>query len=46
LALVAIVVGGPMFAFAEGATQRTLTGLIFGVGIAVGAVNFMAWVFP
>jgi type IV secretion system protein TrbC len=46
LALVAIVVGGPMFAFGESAVQRTLTGIIFGVGIAVGAVNFVAWVFP
>ena len=46
LALVAIVVGGLMFAFGEGAAKRTLAGVIFGVGMAVGAVNFMAWLFP
>jgi len=36
LALVAIVVGGLMFAFGEGAAKRTLAGVIFGVGMAVG----------
>ena len=46
LTLVAIVVGGLMFAFGEGAAKRTLAGVIFGVGMAVGAVNFMAWLFP
>ena len=46
LALVAIVVGGLMFAFGEGGAKRTLSGVIFGVGMAVGAVNFMSWVFP
>jgi len=46
LALVAIVVGGLMFAFGEGAAKRTLAGVIFGVSMAVGAVNFMAWLFP
>ena len=34
------VVGGLMFAFGEGAAKRTLAGVIFGVGMAVGAVNF------
>lgn len=46
LALVAIVVGGLMFAFGEGAAKRTLAGVVFGVGMAVGAVNFMSWLFP
>lgn len=46
LAVVAMVVGGPMCAFAESATQRTLAGVICGMGMAIGAVNFMAWVFP
>ena len=46
LALVAIVVGGLMFAFGEGGAKRTLAGVIFGVGMAVGAVNFMSWLFP
>jgi len=46
LALVAIVVGGLMFAFGEGGAKRTMAGVVFGVGMAVGAVNFMAWLFP
>jgi len=43
--LVAIVVGGLMVAFGEGAAKLTLAGVIFGV-MAVGPVNFMAWLFP
>lgn len=46
LSLVAIVVGGVMFAFGEGQSKRTLAGIVFGVGMAIGAVNFMAWLFP
>ncbi len=46
LALVSIVVGGLMFAFGEGQSKRMLAGIIFGVGMAIGAVNFMAWLFP
>lgn len=46
LALVAIVLGGLMFAFGEGGAKRTLAGVVFGVGMAVGAVNFMSWLFP
>ena len=34
IALVAILVGGLMFAFGEGAAKRTLSGVIFGVGMA------------
>src|SRR5215469_5042331 len=46
LSLVAIVVGGLMFAYGEGDSKRTLAGILFGVGMAIGAVNFMAWLFP
>jgi type IV secretory pathway VirB2 component (pilin) len=46
LALVSIVVGGLMFAFGEGQSKRQLAGVIFGVGMAIGAVNFMSWLFP
>ena len=46
LSLVAIVVGGLMFAFGEGESKRTLAGIVFGVGMAIGAVNFMLWLFP
>src|SRR5260370_19941562 len=46
LSLVAIVVGGLMFAFGEGQSKRVLAGIIFGVGMSIGAVSFMAWLFP
>lgn len=46
LSLVAIVVGGLLFAFGEGQSKRVLAGIIFGVGMSIGAVNFMAWLFP
>jgi type IV secretory pathway VirB2 component (pilin) len=45
LSLVAIVVGGLMFAFGEGDSKRTLAGIIFGVGMAIGAASFMTWLF-
>ena len=46
LSLVSIVVGGLMFSFGEGDSKRMLAGIVFGVGMAIGAVNFMAWLFP
>jgi type IV secretion system protein TrbC len=46
LSLVAIVVGGLLFAFGEGDSKRMLAGIVFGVGMAIGAVNFMGWLFP
>jgi type IV secretory pathway VirB2 component (pilin) len=46
LSLVAIVVGGLMFAYGEGQSKRAFAGILFGVGMAIGAVNFMAWLFP
>jgi type IV secretion system protein TrbC len=45
LSLVAVVVGGLMFAFGEGDSKRGLAGIIFGVGMAIGAANFVAWLF-
>lgn len=46
LSLVAIVVAGLTFAFGEGGSKRILAGVLFGVGMAIAAVNFMAWLFP
>ena len=46
LSLIAIVIGGITFAFGEGQSKRLLAGIVFGVGMAIGAVNFMAWLFP
>ena len=45
LSLVSIVWGGLMFAFAEGDSKRMLAGILFGVGMAIGAANFMIWLF-
>jgi type IV secretion system protein TrbC len=46
LSLVAIVVSGLTFAFGEGGSKRVLAGVLFGVGMAIAAVNFVAWLFP
>src|ERR1700681_3500911 len=46
LSLVSIVVGGVTFAFGEGGSKRLLAGIVFGVGMPIAAVNFMAWLFP
>ena len=45
LSLIAIVVGGLMFAFGEGGSKRALAGIIFGLGMAMGAANFLTWLF-
>ena len=46
LSLIAIVVGGLMFAFGEGGSKRALAGIVFGLGMAMGAANFLTWLFP
>jgi type IV secretory pathway VirB2 component (pilin) len=46
LSLVAIVVSGLTFAFGEGGSKRVFSGVLFGVGMAIAAVNFLAWLFP
>jgi type IV secretion system protein TrbC len=46
LSLVAIVVGGLMFAFGDGGSKKMLSGIIFGLGMALGAVNSISWLFP
>src|SRR6266700_341588 len=46
LSLVAIVVSGLTFAFGAGGSKRVLAGVLFGVGMAIAAVNFLAWLFP
>ena len=45
LALVSIVVGGVMFAFGEGGSKGQMAGIIFGLGMALGAANFITWMF-
>ena len=46
LSLISIVIGGLMFAFGEGGSKRAMAGIIFGLGMAMGAVNFLGWLFP
>ena len=45
LSLIAIVIGGLMFAFGEGGSKKALAGIIFGLGMAMGAANFLTWLF-
>ena len=43
--MIAIVVGGLMFAFGEGGSKKALAGIVFGLGMAMGAASFLAWLF-
>jgi type IV secretory pathway VirB2 component (pilin) len=45
LALVAIVLGGLMFMFGEGGAKRQISGIVFGGGLCLFAVQFLAWLF-
>ncbi len=45
LSLIAVVVGGLMFAFGEGGSKKALAGIVFGLGMAMGAANFLDWLF-
>jgi type IV secretion system protein TrbC len=45
LSLVAMVIGGLLFAFGDGDAKRTFGGIVFGVGMAVSAPAFMGWLF-
>jgi len=37
---------GLTFAFGEGGSKRVLGGVLFGVGVAIAAGNFLSWLFP
>ena len=45
LSLIAIVVGGLMFAFGEGGSKRAMAGIVFGLGMTLRAANFIDWLF-
>jgi len=45
LSLVAVVVGGLMYAFGDNDSKRMLAGIVFGLGMALGAVSFLDWLF-
>jgi hypothetical protein len=44
--LSAIVASGLTFPFGEGGSKRILAGVFWGVGMAIAAVNFLAWLLP
>lgn len=46
LGVVAIVVGGLLFAFAKGESKQVLAGIVFGLGMLIWAANFVVWLFP
>ena len=43
LSLISIVIGGLMFAFGEGGSKKALAGIIFGLGLAMGAAHEWLW---
>ena len=43
LSIVAVVLGGLMFAFGEGGSKKAMAGIIFGVGMAMAAAQFVQW---
>ena len=44
LAIVAVIIGGLMFAFGEGGSKSAIAGLIFGAGMVLGAPAFLMWI--
>ena len=45
LALVAIVIGGLLFMFAEQGAKRQISGIVFGGGLALFAGQLLTWLF-
>ena len=43
LSLIAIIIGGLMFAFGEGGSKSQIAGLIFGSGLVLQAPAFLGW---
>lgn len=44
LAVVAVIIGGLMFAFGEGGSKSAIAGLIFGAGMVLAAPDFLRWI--
>ena len=44
LALVAVIIGGLVFAFGEGGSKSAIAGLVFGAGMVLGAGDFLRWI--
>ena len=45
LAVVAVIVGGLMYAFGEGGSKSAIAGLVFGVGMVLLAPQFLVYFF-
>ena len=43
LSIVAVIIGGLMFAFGEGGSKSAIAGLIFGAGMVLASVQFLNW---
>ena len=43
LSLIAIVMGGVMFAFGEGGSKSQIAGMVFGAGLVLQAPAFLRW---
>jgi hypothetical protein len=46
LSLASIVVGGLVFVFAKGQSNRILAVIVYDIGILIGAANVLVWLFP
>jgi len=44
LSIVCVVIAGLTFAFGEGQSKKQLAGVVFGLGMTLGAVNFLTWI--
>lgn len=44
LAIVAVVIGGLMYAFGEGGSKSQIAGLAFGAGMVLMAPDFLGWI--
>lgn len=44
LSIVCVVIAGLTFAFGEGQSKKQLAGVVFGLGMALGATSFLTWV--
>ena len=46
LAIVAVIIGGLMYAFGEGGSKSQIAGLAFGAGMVLLAPDFLTWILP
>ena len=44
LAMIAVIIGGLMFAFGEGGSKSAIAGLVFGAGMVLAAPGFLSWI--